>query len=219
MLDGRGQFRHCQTYIDFCFPAHNGSKMKKLIIAITGASGVIYAKRLLEILSRDFIIHLTISEDGAVIIQNELDIEINLTDFQVESLVGIPTNNIKYHHFSEITASISSGSYKTEGMVIVPCSMSTLGAIAAGISNNLIHRTADVCIKENRKLVLVPRETPLSSIHLRNMLKLSKLGVCILPAMPGFYHRPHTIDELVDFIVCKILDQFGIENNLIRRWE
>ena len=193
--------------------------MKKLIVAITGASGVIYAKRLLEILSQeDFLIHLTISEAGAVIIKNELDIEINLTDFQFESLIGFPTNNI-YHHFSDITAAISSGSYKTEGMVIVPCSMNTLGAIAAGISNNLIHRAADVCIKENRKLVLVPRETPLSSIHLKNMLKLSKLGVCILPAMPGFYHKPQTISEQVDFIICKILDQFGIENNLIRRWE
>lgn len=193
--------------------------MKKLIVGITGASGVIYAKRLLEILSqKDFLIHLTISEASAVIIQNELDIEINLTDFQLESLIGFPTNNIIYHHFSDITAAISSGSYKTEGMVIVPCSMNTLGAIAAGISNNLIHRAADVCIKEDRKLVLVPRETPLSSIHLKNMLKLSKLGVCILPAMPGFYHKPHTIDEQVDFIVCKILDQFGIENNLICRW-
>lgn len=194
--------------------------MKKLIVAITGASGVIYAKRLLEILSqRNFEIHLTISEAGAIIIQNELDIEINLTDIKLEFLIGFPTKNITYHHFSDITAAISSGSYRTEGMAIVPCSMNTLGAIAAGISNNLIHRAADVCIKENRKLVLVPRETPLSSIHLENMLKLSKLDVCILPAMPGFYHKPHTIDEQVDFIVCKILDQFGIENNIIRRWE
>jgi len=194
--------------------------MKKLIIAITGASSVIYAKRLLEVLSQeDIFIHLTISEAGAVIIKNELDIEINLQDFQIESLIGFSTNNIIYHHFSDISAAISSGSYKTEGMVIVPCSMNTLGAIAAGISNNLIHRAADVCIKENRKLILVPRETPLSSIHLENMLKLSKLGVCILPAMPGFYHKPHTIDEQVDFIVCKILDQLGIENNLIRRWK
>lgn len=195
-------------------------KLKKLIVAITGASGVVYAKRLLEILSqKDFLIHLTISTAGAVIIQNELDIEIDLTNFQPESLIGFPVNNITYHHFSDIMAPISSGSYKTEGMIIVPCSMNTLGAIAAGISNNLIHRAADVCIKEKRKLVLVPRETPLSSIHLENMLKLSRLGVCILPAMPGFYHKPHTIDEQVDFIVCKILDQFGIESNLIRRWE
>jgi len=198
----------------------DGRKVKKIIVAITGASGVIYAKRLLEILSqKDFFIHLTISEAGAVVIQNELDIEINLIDFQIESLIGFSTNNIRDHHFSDITATISSGSYKTEGMAIVPCSMNTLGAIAAGISNNLIHRAADVCIKENRKLVLVPRETPLSCIHLENMLKLSRLGVCILPAMPGFYHKPHTIDEQVDFIVCKIFDQFGIESDLIRRWE
>ncbi len=193
--------------------------MRKLSIAITGASGVIYAKRLLEILSQeDFLIHLTISEAGALIIQNEFDIEINLTDFQPETLLGFHSQNIIYHHFSDIAAAISSGSYRTEGMVIVPCSMGTLGAIAAGISSNLIHRAADVCIKERRKLVLVPRETPLSSIHLENMLKLSQLGVCILPAMPGFYHKPHTIDEQVDFVVCKILDQFEIDNNLIRRW-
>jgi len=194
--------------------------MKKLIIAITGASGVIYAKRLLEILSqKDYFIHLTISEAGAVIIQDELDIEINLEDFKSEFLTGFPADNIIYHHFSDIKAPISSGSYKTDGMIIVPCSMNTLGAIAAGIANNLIHRAADVCIKENRKLVLAPRETPLSSIHLENMLKLSQMGVCILPAMPGFYHKPQTIDEQVDFIVCKILDGFEIENNLIRRWE
>ena len=193
--------------------------MKKLIVAITGASGVIYAKRLLEILSQeDFLIHLTISEAGALIIQNEFDIEINLADFKSETLLGFHSQNIIYHHFLDITAAISSGSYRTEGMVIVPCSMGTLGAIAAGISSNLIHRAADVCIKERGKLVLVPRETPLSSIHLENMLKLSQLGVCILPAMPGFYHKPHTIDEQVDFVVCKIIDQFGIDNNLIRRW-
>jgi 4-hydroxy-3-polyprenylbenzoate decarboxylase len=194
--------------------------MRKLIVAITGASGIIYAKRLLEILSqKDLFIHLTISEAGAIIIQDELSIEINLADFKPESLIGFLAGNITYHHFSDIRAPISSGSYKTAGMVILPCSMNTLGAIASGISNNLIHRAADVCIKENRRLVLAPRETPLSSIHLENMLKLSKLGVCILPAMPGFYHKPQTIGEQIDFIVCKILDQFGIESDLVRRWE
>jgi len=194
--------------------------MKKIIVAITGASGIIYAKRLLEILSQsDFLIHFTISASGVITIQEELKVKINLTDFQPEALLGFHADNIEYHNFTDITAPISSGSYQTEGMVIVPCSMGTLGAIATGLSDNLIERAADVCIKERRKLILVPRETPLNSIHLENMLKLSNLGVCILPAMPAYYHQPKTIIDLIDFIVAKILDQFGIENQLFERWK
>lgn len=194
--------------------------MKRIIVAITGASGIIYAQRLLAILSQsDVRVYLTISEAGAITMREELSVKIDLTDFQPESLLGFHADNIEYHNFTDIAAPIASGSYQTEGMVIVPCSMGTLGAIAAGLSNNLIERAADVCIKERRKLILAPRETPLSSIHLENMLKLSNLGVCILPAMPAYYHQPERIIDLVDFIVGKILDQFGIENQLFKRWQ
>jgi 4-hydroxy-3-polyprenylbenzoate decarboxylase len=117
-----------------------------------------------------------------------------------------------------MAAPISSGSFKTDGMVIIPCSMKTLASIANGLDDNLISRAASVCIKENRKLVVVPRETPLSKIHLENMVKLSELGVSILPAMPGFYFHPRTIDDLLFHIVGKVLDQFGIENNMFNRW-
>lgn len=196
------------------------TEMKKIIVAVTGASGIIYAQRLLEILSQsDFLVYLTISEAGAITIQEELNAKIDLTNFQSESLLGFHADNIEYHNFTDITAPIASGSYHTEGMAIVPCSMGTLGAIAAGLSDNLIERAADVCVKERRKLILVPRETPLSSIHLENMLKLSNSGVCILPAMPAYYHQPKTIIDLVDFIVAKILDQFGVENQLFKRWK
>ena len=117
-----------------------------------------------------------------------------------------------------MAAPVSSGSFKTRGMVIIPCSMKTLASIANGLDDSLISRAASVCIKEGRKLVVVPRETPLSKIHLENMVKLSELGVTILPAMPGFYYRPNTIDDLLSHIVGKVLDQFDIDNNMFKRW-
>ena len=195
--------------------------MNRLIVGITGASAVIYGVRLLEILSRreEVEVHLTISKSGARALWEELKIEIDIESFELESLIKTTSDNIVYHHESDIGASIASGSFRTEGMIVVPCSMGTVASIAAGISRNLIHRAADVCIKERRKLVIVPRETPLSSIHLENMLKLSRIGVCVLPAMPGFYHFPKTVDDQINFVVTKILDQFGIDSGLTQRWK
>jgi 4-hydroxy-3-polyprenylbenzoate decarboxylase len=152
-------------------------------------------------------------------LSEELQIEVDLDNFKLESLIGISSPRVVYHHESDIGASIASGSFRTEGMIVVPCSMGSIASIATGISRNLIQRAADVCIKENRKLVLVPRETPLSSIHLENMLKLSRMGVCVLPAMPGLYHFPKTVDDMFNFVVTKILDQFGIDAKLIQRWK
>ena len=195
--------------------------MKRLIVGITGASGVIYGVRLLEVLTQynEYEIHLTISNSGATALWEELQIRVDLDHFCLESLIGRSADRVIYHHQSDIAAAIASGSFRTEGMIIAPCSMGTIGSIAAGISRNLIHRAADVCIKERRKLVLVPRETPLSSIHLENMLKLSQLGVVVLPAMPGFYHFPQTVDDQINFVITKLLDQFGIDTGLIRRWK
>jgi 4-hydroxy-3-polyprenylbenzoate decarboxylase len=125
---------------------------------------------------------------------------------------------VLFHHHEDFNAGIASGSFLTGGMVIVPCSMSTLGAIAHGVTTNLITRAADVHLKERRKLILVPRETPLSLIHLENMLQLTRAGGIILPAMPGWYHRPRQLDDLIDFIVARVCDQLGIPNHLITRW-
>ncbi|MCY4403049.1 MAG: UbiX family flavin prenyltransferase [Candidatus Poribacteria bacterium] len=195
--------------------------MKRLIVGITGASAVVYGVRLLEVLANreDFEIHLTISKSGARALLEELQIKVDIDNFQLQSLINSTTEHIIYHHESDIGASIASGSFRTEGMVVVPCSMGTVASIAAGISRNLIQRAADVCIKERRKLVIVPRETPLSSIHLENMLKLSRNGVCVLPAMPGFYHFPKTVDDQINFVVTKILDQFDIDSGLTQRWK
>ncbi|MCG9130590.1 UbiX family flavin prenyltransferase [Candidatus Poribacteria bacterium] len=195
--------------------------MKRLIVGITGASAGIYGVRLLEVLTEheDIEVHLTISASGARALSEELQIQVDLNNFELESLIGVSSPRVIYHHESDIAAPIASGSFRTEGMIVVPCSMGSIAAIANGISRNLIQRAADVCIKEKRPLVMVPRETPLSPIHLENMLKLSRLGVCILPAMPGFYHFPKNVDDLLNFIITKILDQFNIDTKLIQRWK
>lgn len=195
--------------------------MKRLIVGITGASAGVYGVRLLQVLTeqQDIEIHLTISSSGARALSEELQLEVDLNNFKLESLIGVSSPRVIYHHESDIAAPVASGSFRTEGMVVVPCSMGSVASIAGGMSRNLIQRAADVCIKENRKLVIVPRETPLSPIHLENMLKLSRLGVCVLPAMPGFYHYPKDVDDLLNFVVTKILDQFGIDTGLIQRWK
>jgi 4-hydroxy-3-polyprenylbenzoate decarboxylase len=181
----------------------------RLILAITGSSGVIYGIKVLEVLLKLKIeTHLIISEWGERNVQIE-------TDRSVESVKSLAT--IHYNN-NNMAAPISSGSFRTDGMAIVPCSMKTLSSIANGYDDNLVSRAAGVCIKESRRLVIVPRETPLSRIHLQNMSRLADIGVIVLPAMPGFYHRPKSIDDIVTHIAGKILDQFGIEHNIFRRW-
>jgi len=185
--------------------------LKRIVVAMTGASGVIYGIRFLETLSElrgDIEIDLIISK----VAENIIRIETEYDPSYVKSLATRVFNP------GDLTAPIASGSYLFEAMVIIPCSMKTLSAIAYGYSENLITRAADVALKEKRKLILVPRETPLSPIHLENMLKLARLGVVILPACPGFYHGPKKISDLVDFIVGKVLDQLGIEHDLFERW-
>jgi flavin prenyltransferase len=181
----------------------------KIIVAITGSSGVLYGIRILEILQKLGInTHLVLSDWG----EKNIRIETGKTVDYVRSLSSITYDN------SNMAAPISSGSFQIDGMAIVPCSMKTVSSIANGYDDNLISRAAGVCIKESRKLVLVPRETPLSAIHLQNMLRLCKIGVVILPAMPGFYHKPRTIEDLMDHLVGKILDQFRIKHNIFKRW-
>ncbi|MEM1575588.1 MAG: UbiX family flavin prenyltransferase [Nitrososphaerota archaeon] len=181
----------------------------KLIVALTGASGVIYGKRLLEILKEKNIeTYLIVSNNCEKIIKHELGIEKK----DIEKLASHSYNE------NDLLAPITSGSTKIDGMIIIPCSMKTLAGIACGFSENLILRAADVILKEKRKLIIVPRETPLNPIHLENMLKLARIGAIILPASPAFYHKPEKIDDLVDFIIGKILDIIGIEHNLFKRW-
>lgn len=181
----------------------------KLTIAITGASGVIYGKRLLEVLhNKNVESHLVISEAAKKIIK----LELKSSEKAIEKLA----NHV--HAIDDWSSPILSGSFKTDGMVIVPCSMKTLAGIASGFAENVILRSADVVLKEKRKLILVPRETPLNTIHLKNMLNLSKQGVFIVPAMPAYYHKPKRIEDLIDFVVGRILDQLDIKHSLYRRW-
>ena len=227
--------------------------MKDLVVAITGASGAIYAVRLLEVLlAAGRNVHLTISPSATIVLERELGLRVDLDHFQRSQLLPsdaqlaedsklkmlrqglspvsdgssvfsddtiVPvTGKLIYHHFKDFMAGIASGSFLTGGMVICPCSMGTLASIATGQSDNLIERAADVHLKERRKLIVVPRETPLGSIQLENMKRLVDVGAIVLPAMPGFYHSPTSIHDLVDFIVGRICDQLGIEHNLFHRW-
>jgi 4-hydroxy-3-polyprenylbenzoate decarboxylase len=181
----------------------------RLIIAITGASGVIYGIRALEVLKRLKIhTHLIITEWGAKNIKIE-------TDTTVDYVKSLATS---FYDDDNMAAPVSSGSFKVDGMIVIPCSTKTLASIANALDDSLVSRAAGVCIKEQRKLVLVPRETPLSKIHLKNMTKLANTSAVILPAMPGFYHRPKTMDDLINHLVGKVLDQFNIEHNLFKRW-
>jgi 4-hydroxy-3-polyprenylbenzoate decarboxylase len=205
--------------------------MNPIVLAICGASGSIYGVRLLRILlacGRD--VHLTISPGATQVFQAELGVSVALENFDLSHFQSLGDwrmprgtgamgpGQLRYHHFQDFSAGIASGSFLTSGMVICPCSMGTLAAVAQGLSSNLIHRAADVHLKERRKLILVPRETPLGSIQLQNMKILADAGGIILPAMPGFYHQPRTVEEMVDFVIARICDQLGLTLSFFRRW-
>jgi flavin prenyltransferase len=189
-----------------------------IVVAITGASGAPYAVRLLEqLLAADRPVWLIVTSHGLRLLHTELGID------SVDSLreqVGADAwrRLVTVYDDADRGAAPASGSARNAGMVICPCSMGTLSAVSIGASRSLVERAADVMLKERRTLVLVPRETPLSAIHLQNMLRLTRAGAVVLPAAPGFYHRPQTIQELVDFVVARVLDQLGVEHALSRRW-
>lgn len=179
----------------------------RVIVAITGASGSIYGIKLIEELSENNETFVVISNSAKLVMKHEYH------DFKMKE-----TKKITFYNQDQIDAGIASSSFGADAMVVCPCSMKTLAAIAIGYADNLITRAADVMIKERKKLILVPRETPLSPIHLENMLKLSKLGVIIMPASPGWYHRPKDLEDMVNFMVGKILDRLEIKNSLYERW-
>lgn len=198
---------------------------RPICVGITGASGAVYAVRLLDVLTRGgHDVHLAISPSGREVIKQELGKKIDLERFDLTQLLQPSEADSKrpgklhYHKYQNFLAPIASGSLITGGMVICPCSGTTLSAVAAGASGNLIQRAAEVHLKERRRLVLVPRETPLSLPHIENMRKVTEAGAVVLPAAPGWYHGVQSLDDLVDFVVARICDQLGIENSIIRRW-
>ena len=185
-------------------------KKQNITVAITGASGAGYARTLLRAIPRrSYDVYLVSSAAGRLVYESETGLALS---------ADIPPD-VRIYDESDFTAPIASGSFPCAGMVIVPCTMGTLGAIASGLSQNLIHRAADVCLKERRPLILVPRETPLNRVHLANMLKAAEAGAIILPAMPGFYHKPKDIQGVFDFVVARILDQLGVEHDLVGPWK
>jgi 4-hydroxy-3-polyprenylbenzoate decarboxylase len=196
----------------------------ELTVAITGASGTIYAYRTLQLIAESGAVetvNLIMSGVVPTVAQVELGVNLkNPTPATINEWLGLPADSklIRFWRLDNLAAKPSSGSNRQAGMIVVPCSMGTLGAIASGAGTNLIHRAADVCLKEGRKLVLVPRETPFNAIHLENMLRLSRAGARILPASPGFYHRPKSIGELVDHLCFRILDQFDIPHSRKSQW-
>lgn len=182
---------------------------KRIVVGISGASGVIYGIRLLEVLKQTGVeVHLVMTPAAKITIAAE-------TEYSAEVVEKMAST---VHRFNDISATLASGSYRTDGMAIVPCSMHTLGALASGYADNLLVRAAEVTLKERRPMIVVPRETPLTLIHIENMERIARAGAIVLPAMPAFYERPKTIDELIDHLVGKILDLFGIDNELFKRW-
>lgn len=192
---------------------------KPWIVGITGASGVIYGVKLVRfLLAGGHRVHLVITEAGWRVLHEELAWPASKRKEALEEFLPSGNGELVYHPLQDIGAVIASGSQRVEGMVVVPCSMGTLSGIAHGASGNLLERAADVTLKEGRRLLLVPRETPLSAIHLENMLKLSRMGTAIIPAMPAFYQQPRSLEELTDFMVGRILDAMHLDHGLYRRW-
>ncbi|MGE5658557.1 MAG: flavin prenyltransferase UbiX [Actinomycetota bacterium] len=196
-----------------------------LIVGVTGASGLIYAVRTLKyLLQADCTVELVASKSTYIVWQSEQNVRMPADPTQQEEFwrqqageeVG---GKLRCHPWQDVGANIASGSFRTQGMMVIPCSMSTVGKLAAGLSSDLLERAADVQLKEGRKLVLVPRETPLSLIHLRNLTALAEAGARIVPAIPAWYHHPQTIEELVDFVVARALDQLGIDCVPLKRWK
>ncbi|MCW8907319.1 MAG: UbiX family flavin prenyltransferase [Sedimenticola sp.] len=201
----------------------NKASEKPIALAITGASGAPYALRLLQsLVEAERQVYLMVSKAAQVVMPMETDISLPSRASDAEALLterfNAATGQIRVFGREQWTAPVASGSNPPRAMVVCPCSTGTLSAIACGASNNLIERAADVVLKEQRKLILMVRETPFSPVHLENMLKLARLGVVIMPASPGFYNRPESVDELVDFMVARILGHLGIDNPLNRPW-
>jgi len=198
-----------------------------LVLAFTGASGAPYGVRLLEVLlAAGRSVHLVISPAAIQVAAQELERAVRLDQFRPQDLLGSELverlgsklAGLHYHHFQDFSAGIASGSFLTGGMIVCPCSMGTVAAIAHGLSQNLVHRAADVHLKERRQLVLVPRETPLGLVQLRNLTACAEAGAVILPAMPAFYTKPRALSDMIDFVVGRICDQVGVEHCLLRRW-
>jgi len=201
-------------------PSDSANATRRLVVAITGASGARYALRFLECaIPHCQEIYLTVSDQALQVISLETRRDVSKGSLSVERLLGYPSDVVilvdKRNYFSPP----ASGSFRHDGMVIVPCSMGTAARIAQGISDDLVTRAADVCLKEKRKLILVPRETPWNLIHLRNMTQLAEAGATILPASPGFYHKPQSIEDLIDHVVGRILQQIGIDHALVPEWQ
>ncbi|GAB4463585.1 MAG: flavin prenyltransferase UbiX [Elainellaceae cyanobacterium] len=196
-----------------------------LILGVTGASGLIYAVRSLKfLLQADYAVELVASKSTYMVWQAELGIRMPAEPAQQEEFwrqqAGVAQGGkLRCHPWSDVGANIASGSFRTAGMLVMPCSMSTVGKLAAGLSSDLLERAADVQLKEGRKLVIVPRETPFSLIHLRNLTTLAEAGARIVPAIPAWYHHPQTVEDLVDFVVARSLDQFDIDCVPLKRWE
>ncbi|WP_456464705.1 UbiX family flavin prenyltransferase [Persephonella sp.] len=188
--------------------------MEKIVLCITGASGFLYGKRILQQLLKDHFVYLIVSESGFKVMEEEAGIK------KKDFLKDLPENCIFYNQ-NMIEAPISSGSrlIETKGVIVAPCSTGTLGAVANGMSNNLIHRVCDVALKERKKLFMLVREMPLSLIHIKNMEKITTAGGTVAVASPAFYNNPKTVDDMIDFVVGKVLDHFGINHNLYRRWK
>jgi 4-hydroxy-3-polyprenylbenzoate decarboxylase len=193
-----------------------------LVVALTGASGAPYGVRLIDVLLRaGRTVHLSISPAAVQVMDRELGRAVDVDRFDAATLLGATPpgpGRLLYHHYRDFSAGIASGSFLTGGMAVCPASLGTVAAIAHGLSDNLIHRAADVHLKERRRLVLVPRETPLALVQLRNLVACAEAGAIVLPAMPAFYTRPRSIEDMVDFIVGRVCDQLGVEHRLFERW-